>query len=669
MPWGTGLSAMALPMLPPAITVLLLTARGQSPSMAFGHSKSFAFHGNCAPGTSSMRCCRLFVHSLLMVLAVGGVVSAAPAEPPAPVTRPATATAAVTAELESQAATVRSRSEALGIRGVLRLALEAAGAGHDPGAVDDALFCARAMQDLDPDSPHCGNFRWRLGDAAVSDENAVEFAVQLSSVLALDHAAALTPASRERLAALHRDALPAIRRHRVAPGYTNIMLMKIWNLLALGRLGDGAARREGERAWGEWIAFTRQRGITESLCPTYYGVDLDSLGLIASRADDATVRAEAEAVLAYVWTSIAAHWYRPSGRLSGPHARDTDWLGGRGLLDEHLTAAGWIDPLPATDTAGWLPGADPAPLAVFRSACRWPLPAGLDLAVRTRVPRMVVERCGARPWQRSTNHVGYQASIGIAGETRGVEDKSLVVNLGSGPTTINVTLVIDGHGDPYGRRRSPGADGHRKPRHGRPFLVSSQEGNRVTAAWHLDPADPVHRLEGDERRFAAHLVLPLDATVWCDGAARAGGAEMPGAAVFFIEREGAVLAVRSVVPDGAERSPLRWRLVDDGRAFGARRLSAEFAAVGGRPGALLVILDLEVREGLDAEGSAGFRREFGGRTVRAVLSGPRLAVAGSLPLEADLVARRPLVCRPEMADGMLLLVDGVEIGRPLLPLP
>ena len=43
----------------------ILTACGQSPSMAFGYSKSCAFHGSCTPGTSSMRCGRLFVHSLL----------------------------------------------------------------------------------------------------------------------------------------------------------------------------------------------------------------------------------------------------------------------------------------------------------------------------------------------------------------------------------------------------------------------------------------------------------------------------------------------------------------------------------------------------------------------------------------------------------------------------
>jgi hypothetical protein len=41
-----------------------LAACGQSPSVAFGHSKRGAFHGSCAPGTSSMRYTRLFVHSL-----------------------------------------------------------------------------------------------------------------------------------------------------------------------------------------------------------------------------------------------------------------------------------------------------------------------------------------------------------------------------------------------------------------------------------------------------------------------------------------------------------------------------------------------------------------------------------------------------------------------------
>ena len=52
--------------------------------------------------------------------------------------------------------------------------------------------------------------------------------------------------------------------------------------------------------------------------------------------------------------------------------------------------------------------------------------------------------------------------------------------------------------------------------------------------------------------------------------------------------------------------------------------------------------------------------------VTALRAGTRLTVAGSLPLEADLGARRPLACRPWLADDHLLSIDGVEIGRGLL---
>ncbi len=53
--------------------------------MAFGHPKSCAFHGSCAPGTGSLRCSRLFVHSLLVVpaLLLAGCTRQPVAPPPA----------------------------------------------------------------------------------------------------------------------------------------------------------------------------------------------------------------------------------------------------------------------------------------------------------------------------------------------------------------------------------------------------------------------------------------------------------------------------------------------------------------------------------------------------------------------------------------------------------
>jgi hypothetical protein len=171
-------------------------------------------------------------------------------------------------ELVTQHEIVQRRDAAIGIRGVLRFALEAAGNGWNPQAVEESLRLARSMQDLDPASREFGNCRWRLGDAAVTDPNAVEFAVQLTSLLRLASADALTPAARDSLDAIHRDALVAIQRHAVKPGYTNVYLMKTWNLLTLGQLGDAEAARAGELAWRGWLPLVRRPIWAPSCAPT-----------------------------------------------------------------------------------------------------------------------------------------------------------------------------------------------------------------------------------------------------------------------------------------------------------------------------------------------------------------------------------------------------------------
>ena len=200
----------------------------------------------------------------------------------------------------------------------------------------------------------------------MTDPNAVEFAGQLLGVLRLEDdgqlvprpaGKRLTPHGRELLEAMSRDAVVAIRRHAVQPGHTNIRLMRIWNLLALGDLAKPDARQEGEAAWREWRAFTRAHGLTEFLCPTYLGVSLDSLALIADHAPAIDIRIEADAMLGYAWRSAAAHWFGPAQRLSGPHARDYDYLYGRGYTDEHFVEAGWLTAPPRVEGAGWLPEA------------------------------------------------------------------------------------------------------------------------------------------------------------------------------------------------------------------------------------------------------------------------------------------------------------------------
>ena len=594
------------------------------------------------------------------------------------------------ASLDAQASMVASRDPAIGIRGLLRYALEAAGRGWDPAAIEASLELARSMQVVGAEEADRGNFRWRLGDSDVTDANACEFAGQLLALLRLEDDGRLVPRSggrrlsprgRELVDAMARDALAAIRRRRVEPGYTNIFLTHTWNLLALGDLAGPDAIAEGEAAWREWRAFTETHGVTEFVAPTYLGVDLDALALIADQAPSWETRAEAEASLGYFWRSAACHWLPVAQRLTGPHARDYDWLFGRGYADEHLVEAGWLTVPARPEGAGWLPGAPRDGLHHFRTACRWEPPGSLLEDVVAMVPRTIVERTGERPWQRITDWVGKTSSIGIAGEGRGAEDKTLLVNLppmnwtgGAGGEPwrgANVTFVFDGRGDPYGTVHEASAEAPQaKPSHLRPYLVSSQQGARVTALWLLDPRRAPFRVDPKSLScLAAHLLLPGACEVWNVDERLAPGAMLAPDAVLFLRGAGTVLGLRFLAPVDADLRATGVELVADGGRQPVQRLTATFAEGVPARGALLG-LDLELREGCDDEAFARFRREFAVREVGLEREGTRARVTGSLPLELDLgsgdARPRRLRFEPLLPAGDLLLLDGVEIGREAL---
>lgn len=605
-----------------------------------------------------------------------------PEEPPIP----------EAADLEAQAAILRSRNPSIGIRGVLRFAVEAAGRGWKPAEVEAALALARSMQVVDPTHKDFGNFRWRLGDESVTDANAADFAGQLLGVLRLEDegrlvprpgGSRLTPRGRTLLETMARDTVAVFHQREVKSGHTNIRLMRIWNLLALGDLVGPDVVRKGESAWDEWLAFTRTHGLTEYLCPTYLGVSLDSLALIADHAPAIKTRIEADTVLAYAWRSAAAHWSEAAQRLSGPHARDYDYLYGRGYADEHFLDAGWLTVKPRAEGAGWLPDAPRDSLEVFRSACRSVPYGGAATEIIETQPRFVVERTGTYSWQRITNHVGRTVTIGIAGEGRGPEDKTLLITmppLADGSSSVpselsrtpNMTLVFDGRRDPYGLApvRNVGT-GHSTSRHLHPYLISSQQGPRVTAAWYFDPARSAFSIDPSTLVcLEAHLLLPSGCSVWSADMPLASGGELPPEAVLFLRGgDGAVAGIRTLAPADPHLRPRVLRLVADGGSQPVQRLTATFSEGVPDRGAL-VALDIEVREGLDDDAFAAFRREFSERKVTARLDGTRFTVSGSLPLELDLgePEGRPsrVLFEPILPEQSLLVVDGTEIGREVI---
>jgi hypothetical protein len=408
-------------------------------------------------------------------------------------------------------------------------------------------------------------------------------------------------------------------------------------------------------------------------------VSLDSLALIADHAPGIDTRVEADAALGYAWRSAAAHWFGPAQRLSGPHARDYDYLYGRGYADEHFAEAGWLTAPPRVEGAGWLPEAPRGSLQVFRTACRSEPPGVPVRKIMEELPRFVVERTGEHEWQRITNYVGRTATIGVAGDGRGAEDKTLVVNLppvedqpagaGAEPwATPNVTLVFDGRHDPYGLNRVPsGAAGHRKSHHLRPYVISSQQGPRVTAAWYLDPRRPAFGVDPQSLScLEAHLLIPTKCDVWSAEGPLAAGAELPpDSTVFLRGGDGTALGIRLLSVGQPDLRPLGLRLVADGGSEPVQRLTATFAAGTPDRGALLA-LDLELCESLDNAAFTAFRREFASRDVTARLDGTRFVVSGSLPLELDLGEPdgRPRRGRfePTLPAGVLLQVNGRDVG-------
>jgi len=152
----------------------------------------------------------------------------------------------------------------------------------------------------------------------------------------------LAAPQRQTLQQVLHTAKTGVVRHPVAITYTNIWLMKTWNLIALGEgLDDDALARQGYTMLGDWLAHTRRTGINEYLSPSYYDVDLESLALISKLSRSPQARQQAREALDLFWHDIALNWYAPAQRLGGTHSRDYNRLFNAGGVNDWVNRAGW----------------------------------------------------------------------------------------------------------------------------------------------------------------------------------------------------------------------------------------------------------------------------------------------------------------------------------------
>jgi hypothetical protein len=169
---------------------------------------------------------------------------------------------------------IETPAPGLGSREIAAFILEAAGSPdyqQRATQIEAALAALVKMQDGDPASKTYGNLCWYRHEDKPSDLNAVQFATQPISLVKFRYADHLSPKAAASLDQFLTLAIEGVQRQKVNVNYTNIYLMKSWNLLALGEaLKKPELTREGSDMLDQWMAFASKNGISEFLSPTAY---------------------------------------------------------------------------------------------------------------------------------------------------------------------------------------------------------------------------------------------------------------------------------------------------------------------------------------------------------------------------------------------------------------
>jgi hypothetical protein len=570
-------------------------------------------------------------------------------------------------DLEDMWTLVSDPSRTMGVRGLFRFAVEATGLRGHPERVDVGLARARAMQDLDPESKTRGNFKWNSGQNGVVDLNAVEFASQLMGYLRRVQSAQLSAKARAQLDEMMTDAIDGLRSHVVKIDYTNIFVMKAWGLIAIGEtLGRADVAADGYQRFDAWMEFTVRHGIGEYGAVVYYGIDLDSLALLARFAGRAEARAKAEKAIQHVWTDLAANWWAPGDRMGGTNARTYDYIYGHGYTEAHTWTAGWLRERPELEGAGWVTGVR-YNLSTFRDAVMWRPSTDWTESIRSQVPRTVVQSWGEQPEQRAVNWIGRHVSLASSGMARSRDERTLVANLGDLPAVPQLTLFMEGRRDPYGYKKQVGG----KALHLMPFIATVQRGPEVLQVLSDDPSKTDSRNKpGDLVNFVTHFTVPVVAEVWSgDVRVEPGPAARPTllatGAPIFVRLGDAVIGLRWLVATTTTGESAALEYIEDAASGVARRLTLTHCATEPQ-GRATVAVWLRAAEGLDAAGFAAWRKEFATAPAQAKISGDVIVAevpgaAGALRIEADVLKseRRVLMGGEPVA---LLSVNGREVS-------
>ena len=353
---------------------------------------------------------------------------------------------------------VNASDEGFDTTGYFDFILGACHLGMDVKYVKVAL--QRFIDQQEKELPNLGKVPRTVG-GDFSDENNIEFALEMAGTALIEY----YPFWPDDVKALFDEfvdrALYASWNHdNVAVSYSNIYIMRVWNMIALGE------NLSTERTWGvshnltpaqiaakgyamlqSFHDFMLQWGIHEHNSPTYTGVQAENIGYLARYTKNAEARALALRCKDYISAMIFANWFTPGKVSTGPMSRCYYRGSSGGRIDQlakgMICGYGmyWYNVL-----AAWEPSAQDRRINdTYPRTVAW-----------TFGPEMGTDASGKQFYaMNGMNYIDRKFSISSAGHhyTGNGTEKSLAVVVAGNAhrDIINFAHYMEGRNDPFGR--------------------------------------------------------------------------------------------------------------------------------------------------------------------------------------------------------------------------
>ena len=580
----------------------------------------------------------------------------------------------------------------LGVRDVFLFLLDALDTRFlKPEQVEWALKLVQTRAITDPAAPSFGNMYWGWSETGgdVGDGNNVQFCVQYGLLIKLLFDDRLSPEARKTLDQIFELATIGIRNQPIRISYTNIYVMRIWNLVALGQIYTRpSVVEEGRKFFDIWLNHLARFGNREYDSPTYCGVDIESLLLIHRFSTDKVIKTKAADAINFFLTDLCSHYNQRGGYLGGAHSRDYNRVFGRDLLEEK-----YMNPLL---------GGENTNNHLFHQICLSELQKiGLtpeQKELMNRKNRFIVQRWDSIPNAFSCDYVGKKVSIAASNQSYSPDDKSFVVYLSSPeiPQMLNIAYNMEGRDDHYGTWAAegkgekmkhlmpanyPANGGWGKTRHLMYFMQAAQNKNEFVM---LAAGEKDHNCINNYLNSTIILPNAFD-ELWM-GNNKISVPEVGGRIAlnqtntFFARFEDVGFAIR-ILCDNADQGT-KMTLCNDGFNYQPTRENFKMANGKGlrltlqHPGNGKGVIAMwwKVEEGITGDAQFNkFRQSIINTPVNVndkngIIDVSVTTSSGKLGIRADIPKKKRLTWYypSPLPDNFLFNVDGVEIGKPIM---